>query len=920
MNRNQSIVASAVLALEIISGTAFAQHCANGTRVEGSALDPSGAVIRGARIQVVGGTSTSTNGAGRYELTCLQPGTMHLTASADGFSLAQTTVQMRVGETEHIDFHLQIARVETDVNVNESDITNLDADQGIGTHTLTQRDIQQIADDPDDFKRELEVLAAANGGVPGQARITTDGFQNSSALPPKSSIARIVTAPDMFSAEYDAPPYAGGRVEIFTKPGDDALHGAVFLTDSDGAFNATDPFSTVATLASKHRYGFELGGPIVKAKSDYFLALEKRDISEFNIVNATTLDANESLVSLHQTVPAPQHLWIASTRGDLQVTKSDVLAILFSANTNSLSNQGIGGLVVKDAGYDSTVSEYDLRLTNTQSISSNLLHETHAAWTWKDTAQAPLSTVPSLNIAGFFEGGGSTAQQLNDRERNFEIDEDILYSHQRQTWKVGMQVLGIFAHDTDPNTFNGAYTFGGGTASVLDTSGTPTGQTASITAIEQYRRTLLNLPGGTPTTFQIAAGTALVPFSQWQLAFYAEDTLKVNSRLTLSGGLRYALQTSPTNYVNFAPRFGIAWALDKRGKTVVHLHAGLFSSVIPESIITEAYRLNGHRQTELLIYFPSFTTPLIPTGESLAVTTVRSVPSSLAQVPSLQSGVGIEHDFPHHWHTQANLYYAEAWGRIRSRNINAPFVTSSSTAPDLAAALAAPRPIAPNENIFQYEATGHMRGNVLFFGLDQHSYKRFGFFLGYLNMNFTTDAPNGQGFAQSAYSNKGEAGRPDWQARSRIFLFGNLHLPRKTELSLVMDAQSGQPYNVTTGIDDNGDGTFNDRPSHVTSSGSDVYTTRFGLLTTNAVNGNVPRDLGTMPALAHLDMNLNRAWKVGPKKVDSSHTLTLNMRGANLLNYTNVTAVSSVLSSPNFSQPVAAESARRIELGVRFSF
>jgi len=920
MNRNQSIVASAVLAWGIMSGIAFAQHCANGTRVEGSALDPSGAVINGARIQVVGGTSTSTNGAGRYELPCLQPGTIHLTASADGFSLAQTTVRMRAGETEHLDFRLKIARVETNVNVGESDTTSLDADQGIGTHTLTQNDIQQLADDPDDFKRELEVLAAANGGAPGQARITVDGFQNSSALPPKSSIARIVTAPDMFSAEYDAPPYAGGRVEIFTKPGGDALHGAVFLTDSDGAFNATDPFSTVATPASKHRYGFELGGPIVKTKSDYFLALEKRDISEFNIVNATTLDANESLVSLHQTVAAPQHLWIASARGDLQVTKSDVLAISFSANANSLSNQGIGGLTVKDAGYDSTVSEYALRLTNTQSICPNLLHETHAAWTWKDTAQAPLSTAPSLNVSGFFEGGGSTAQQLNDRERNLEIDEDILYSHRRQTWKVGTQVLGIFVHDTDPNTFNGAYTFGGGTAPVLDASGTPTGQTATITAIEQYRRALLNLPGGTPTTFQITTGTTLVPFSQWQLAFYAEDTIKVNSHLTLSGGLRYALQTSPTNYANFAPRSGIAWALDKRGKTVVHLHAGLFSSVIPESVATEAYRLNGHRQTESLIYFPSFTTPLVPTSQSLDVATVRSLPGSLAQVPSFQSGAGIEHDFPHHWHVQANLYYAEAWGRIRSRNINAPFVTSSNTAPDLAAALATPRPIAPNENIFQYEATGHMRGNVLFLGLDQHNYKRFGFFLGYLNTNFTTDAPNDQGFAQSAYRNKGEAGRPDWQARNRIFFFGNLHLPKKAELSIVMDAQSGQPYNVTTGTDDNGDGIFNDRPSYATSTGPGVYATRFGLLTTNAVNGNVPRGLGTMPALVHLDMNLNRAWKIGPKRADSPRTLTLNMRSANLLNHTNATAVSSVLSSPGFSQPVAAENTRRIELGARFSF
>jgi len=48
-----------------------------------------------------------------------------------------------------------------------------------------------------------DALAASSGGAPGQAIITVDGFQNSSTLPPKSSIASIRVNPDMFSAEYD---------------------------------------------------------------------------------------------------------------------------------------------------------------------------------------------------------------------------------------------------------------------------------------------------------------------------------------------------------------------------------------------------------------------------------------------------------------------------------------------------------------------------------------------------------------------------------------------------------------------------------------------------------------------------------------------------------------------------------------------
>jgi hypothetical protein len=907
-----------IAAFLLASSFSFAQQpCPDGLRIEGTVLDPTGAALPNATI-AANKTATTTDATGHYLLPCVAANAAHLSATAPGFSTNNLPLHGRAGETLHLDFHLAIATVNTNVEVADADdATSLDADHGIGTHTLTQKDIAQLADDPDDFQRELQILAAANGGAPGAARITVDGFQNSSALPPKASIARIVTAPDLFSTEYDTPPYAGGRVEIYTKPGASAYHGALFLTDSDGSFNATDPFSTIATPASKRRYGFELSGPITKTRSDFFLALEKRDINEFNVVNAFTLDSDTNETDLHQTVSAPQRLWIASARADWQATKSDVFTASFAANTNNRTNQGIGGLVLEDAGYDATVSEYDLRLTNTQTISVNLLHETHAAWTWKDTAQSPLSTAPSLNVAGFFLGGGSASQYLNDRERNLEVDDDYIYTHKKQTWKIGAQSLGIFVHETDPNTFNGAFTFAGGTAPVLDASNNPTGATTTISGLEQYRRALLNLPGGTPTTYSVTTGTALVPFTQWQLALYAEDTAKLNRRVSLSGGLRYALQTTPISTANFAPRAGLAWAVDKHSKTVIHLHAGLFSSVVPEAVATEAYRLNGTRQTEQIIYAPSFNAPTTPIPGSLDIATVRAPLRDLSQVPSFQSGIGIEHDFPHHWHAQANFYSGESWGQLRSRNINAPLITDQ-TPLTLAGALAATRPLAPNENIFDFESTGHLSGKVLFLGLDQHSYKRFAFFLGYLNFNFTTDAPNNAGFAQSAYSNKGEAAAPDWQARQRLFFFGNYNLPEKISLSAQMDAQSGAPYNVTTGTDNNGDGVFNDRPSYASTPGPDAYATHFGLLTPDTFNGNLPRNIGTMPSLIHLDTNLSRAFKIG--KTDTARTLTLNARAANVLNHTNATAVSTIVSSPNFSQPVAAESARRLELGARFAF
>ena len=160
----------------------------------------------------------------------------------------------------------------------------------------------------------------------------------------------------------------------------------------------------------------------------------------------------------------------------------------------------------------------------------------------------------------------------------------------------------------------------------------------------------------------------------------------------------------------------------------------------------------------------------------------------------------------------------------------------------------------------------------------------------------------------------------DWSTAHSARVLASLNLPYKFAVSTIFDASSGHPYNATTGTDNNGDGDFHDRPAYASTPGAGVYSTRFGLLTTNTVNGNVPRNLGTMPALIHLDLNVNRTFTLNPKNKDHPHTLNFNARCANLLNHTNVTAVGTVVSSSNVSQPVSAETARRFELGARFSF
>ena len=52
--------------------------------------------------------------------------------------------------------------------------------------------------------------------------------------------------------------------------------------------------------------------------------------------------------------------------------------------------------------------------------------------------------------------------------------------------------------------------------------------------------------------------------------------------------------------------------------------------------------------------------------------------------------------------------------------------------------------------------------------------------------------------------------------RHRLFVMGNFPLPQGFRAGLNMQMSSARPYNITTGLDANGDTVFNDRPAGVT--------------------------------------------------------------------------------------------------------
>jgi hypothetical protein len=257
---------------------AHGQATCRGNLLTGTVQDSTAAVIPGATLQLDGSQNATSGSDGRFRFACVPPGPHHLAASAAGFA----TLQQELPAQLPADFHVTLvpsASVTIDVNAESPAVEPVLG--GLNGTTLSGTQLTTLADDPDDLQRELQQLAAAAGGPPSGTVISVDGFQDDSPLPPKSSIARIEVNPDLFSAENRQPPFDGGHIQIYTKPGAKTFHGSLFTTNSSQFMNARDPFSDAPAAIGKQRYGFTLTGPVRKQNSNFSLALEHRSIDEF---------------------------------------------------------------------------------------------------------------------------------------------------------------------------------------------------------------------------------------------------------------------------------------------------------------------------------------------------------------------------------------------------------------------------------------------------------------------------------------------------------------------------------------------------------------------------------------------------------------------------------------------------------------
>lgn len=197
--------------------------------IRGQVTDPAGASVPGAVVSANNGhgiaRSATADVRGQYVLGNLPAGTHTVRVSAKGFAAVQRTdFVVNAGASLTLDFPLSVAAEKRSVTVRDSGETarvDVDPSSNAGAIVMRGKDLDALADDPDDLAADLAALAGPGAG-PNGGQIVIDGFTGG-RLPPKSSIREIRVNQNPFSAQYDR--IGTRRVEVFTKPGSEDFHG-----------------------------------------------------------------------------------------------------------------------------------------------------------------------------------------------------------------------------------------------------------------------------------------------------------------------------------------------------------------------------------------------------------------------------------------------------------------------------------------------------------------------------------------------------------------------------------------------------------------------------------------------------------------------------------------------------------------------
>ncbi|HUR32737.1 MAG TPA: TonB-dependent receptor [Vicinamibacterales bacterium] len=863
------------IALALVAGPAFAQSQAVNGTIEGTVADSSGGVLPGVTVTITNidtglERSVVSNAEGQYRGLLLPLGQYKVAAELQGFKKAeQTGINLRAGDTATINFNLSVGTVSETVTITaESPIAQpgkIDLGRTIGDAEI--HNLPLPSRNPYNFAFLQANVTGYENNEFGVPRINANGSQmhtnyqldgNTNTEKDRAGL-RLLPISEVLVREVKvvtngfAPEFGqttGMVYNAITQSGTNKYAGSASYRFKRNSMS-TAPFFLAAGARKPDTKADDvtaaLGGPIARDKAFFFGAYEyvnRSLITGGQIISVKPPDAAALGITLPASgvIPANQSVPFAFGKVDYQVTPSTlVTGRYFFFQNLSLSNIG-GGLTTTDRATDFHDKMGSAAIQAVTTIGASKLNEFRYQLAQRHQFRTIGTGVdgPAITVSGIAQFGGPRVGDGNSV--GFDFTQKINQVIDNFTWvrgahalKTGVDVQWVADDRVQGDNFQ--YTF-------------PT--------IDSYlaARTGTNRFGY--TTLQQTFGQLDISYASRFYGVFVQDDWQLSPRIKLLYGIRYDLFDVPEmrpyaqniyngseftiDKNNWGPRAGLAWSLDQSGRTVVRASVGrMFEPPLIDfydnSILNNGdplrYNVSVSGSAAGAPAFPASLASL-PAGFALPRQSLNAVDPAFRTQEAWLSNVQVERAFGPNYSLSAG--YVSSVGRKLPVLIDVNLLPTGATLADgrlvystTVSAQTRVNPIFDHVNVFQSIASSNY--NAFTATLTRRMQKGFQAQATYTLARGTDNAPltgtyvvgSGDDRVSDPTNLDRDKGVTPFNqthtlAISTVFqpqVGGDglgAYLANHNQLGIIIQANSGLPFNIRSNRDLNGDGVTNDRP------------------------------------------------------------------------------------------------------------
>ncbi|WP_232326023.1 carboxypeptidase regulatory-like domain-containing protein [Spirosoma montaniterrae] len=427
---------------------------------------------------------------------------------------------------------------------------------------------------------------------------------------------------EIVANEYDVTKgrQGGGTVSAVTKSGTNTITGTVFTYyNADGLSSPRDIRGNVRTVDfSRFQYGFSLGGPIIKDKLHYFVALDRQTesapfyiadirqdadanalgISKAVLDSVITIGRQKYGLSNAQQVGEFNRETVANTlftRLDWQINAKNTLTLRnnFSNwnNPNSVNDNSAINLFEVFSNFKSLENSTLLSLRST--FKSTLVNELkiqyqHATRNYETNSLLPSANIPRaiVTVRSLLPNGrtGTTSVQLGGQrftpERNTEnqlqLVNTLYWNRGRYNFTFGTDNTLTYLDTYISNEQNGRFVFNS-LREFDDLNPSRYAREVPIDGIPSVQQYVLNASLFGQVAFNPHPDLAVQAGLRWDLTSYLTKG-DYNPVVDRELGLR--TDANPTDWNNFQPRLQLTWNPGGKNRDIFRLGGGVFSAYV----------------------------------------------------------------------------------------------------------------------------------------------------------------------------------------------------------------------------------------------------------------------------------------------------------------------------------------------------